>query len=83
MQAEGEVRGGEDCEGFREDGGYGVVAGEVGIELVSMIGVVSKGWMGREKVNKGSGVRCQIELICDASRSRRDSSSAPVSVHEM
>lgn len=35
MQAEGEVGGGEDGEGFDEDVGDGFVAGEVGVELVS------------------------------------------------
>ena len=37
VQAEGEVWGGEDGEGFDEDGGYGVfvVLEEVGVELVA------------------------------------------------
>jgi len=33
--AEGEVWRGEDCECFYENGYYGVVAREVGVELVS------------------------------------------------
>jgi hypothetical protein len=33
-QAKAEVRGGEDCEGFDEDVGDGLVAGEVRVELV-------------------------------------------------
>lgn len=36
VEAEGEVGGGKDSEGFDEDGGYGVVAREMGIELVSV-----------------------------------------------
>jgi len=35
VEAEGEVGGGEDGEGFDEDGGHGLFAGEVGVELVS------------------------------------------------
>lgn len=35
VEAEGEVGGGEDGEGFDEDVGDGFVAGEVGVELVS------------------------------------------------
>lgn len=38
MEAEGEVRGGEDGEGFDEDVGDGFVAGEVWVELVSSEG---------------------------------------------
>lgn len=39
VEAEGEVGGGEDGEGFDEDVGDGFVAGEVGVELVSSTGV--------------------------------------------
>ena len=49
VQAEGEVGGGEDGEGFDEDVGYGLVAGEVWVELVSVgggRGVVSVGVFG-------------------------------------
>lgn len=38
VQAEGEVWGGEDGEGFDEDVGDGFVAGEVRVELVSVAG---------------------------------------------
>lgn len=38
VEAEGEVRGGEDGEGFDEDVGDGFVAGEVRVELVSSKG---------------------------------------------
>ena len=38
MEAEGEIGGGELGEGFNEDGGDGVVAGEVRVELVSVQG---------------------------------------------
>lgn len=41
VQAECEVGGGEDGEGFDEDGGYGFFAGEVGVELVAVERVVS------------------------------------------
>ena len=36
VEAEGEVRGGEDGKGFGEDVGYGFVAEEVGVELVAI-----------------------------------------------
>ena len=36
VQAEGEIGGGEDGHGFYEDVGYGFVAGEVRVELVSV-----------------------------------------------
>lgn len=41
VEAEGEVRGGEDGEGFGEDICDGFVAGEGGVELVS--GVAGEG----------------------------------------
>lgn len=34
-EAEGEVRRGENCEGFDEDVGYCLGVGEVGVELIS------------------------------------------------
>ena len=55
VQAEGEVRGGEDGEGFDEDVGDGLVAREVRVELVSGgegSGVVSEGF---EKGGRGGG----------------------------
>lgn len=36
VEAEGEVRGGEDGEGFDQDVGDGFVAGEVRVELVAV-----------------------------------------------
>ena len=36
VECEGEIGGWENGEGFGEDGGYGVVAEEVGVELVSV-----------------------------------------------
>jgi hypothetical protein len=40
-EAQAEVGRGEDCEGFDEDVGDGLVAGEVGVELVSVRRILS------------------------------------------
>lgn len=52
VQAEGEVRGGEDGEGFDEDVGDGLVAREVRVELVS--GGKGAGWLARG-LRRGEG----------------------------
>lgn len=71
VQAEGEVWGGEDGEGFDEDVGDGFVAGEVRVELVSVAGggewFVSEGSrredLVQEVVKGGWRWEGQIELI--------------------
>ena len=58
-QAEGEVGAREDGEGLDEDVGDGLVAGEVGVELVAAVSwsVLSNGDTGRIIVTKWKAVR--------------------------
>ena len=71
VQAETEVGGRENGEGFHEDVGCGFVAGKRGVELVSVCWDMRQsqqslvGMFGEEAVlvGRGEGGCCQIELI--------------------
>lgn len=66
VEAEGEVRGGEDGEGFDEDVGDGFVAREVRVELVAVGRERRRGWLlvrvcGEERYRKVGGRRGERE----------------------